>query len=310
DEETIEEDIRWFLTQTEETADEEALLSLGLEYAGKYPDSDRVLHHVCWILMWLPEEKRKPHLSLLGEMCEKIMNISTVQTYRDAALEILCATCPDEQFEKWHSMCSEMYYTCAGEILEMRLSRQSRWDEVRIYSAVNRIFLTCHMLNKWPGFCSEPEYDRAWALWRIQMLESFGENGVVPEGWIGFYAVLLFNLAAFCFGCEDMEEGWQNLEKAFTYFDRWHAIPAGTALELGHFWFFRGVKALKNEWTLLLPDGTEEDSTYCHTFTDRREFLYNCLSNCRLHWKQFAPVWDDERFAAYVRRAKDMMEAE
>ncbi|MBQ4607385.1 MAG: hypothetical protein IJB15_11815, partial [Clostridia bacterium] len=81
-------------------------------------------------------------------------------------------------------------------------------------------------------------------------------------------------------------------------------IPDGTPLALGHHWFFRGVKALKNEWNLLLPDGTEEYSTYCHAFTARQDFLYTCLND----WKQFDPVRGTERFAAYIRRAKDRME--
>ena len=92
--------------------------------------------------------------------------------------------------------------------------------------------------------------------------------------------------------------------------EKWYAIPDGTALALGHNWFFRGIKALKNEWTLLLPDGSstgvEEYSTYCHAFTARWDFLYTCLND----WKQFDPVRGEERFQTLVRRAKAMMEAE
>ena len=310
DEETKEEDIRSFTDRVRGDMDEDERLALGLEYAGKYPDSDVVLHEVCWILMWLPEAKREEHLPRLWEMCEKIMNISTMQTYRDAALEILCRTCPDAQFEKWHGMCARMYDAYEGEVLEKRLSSQKKWEEFRVRNAVNKIHLVIHFLTK-PSCCwGEPENSRAWNAYRVGIFESFGENGEVPEGWLGYYAVHRFYLAASHFECGDYEEGWRTLEETFDLFDTWHAIPDGTALALGHNWFFRGIKALKNEWTLLLPDGSstgvEEYSTYCHAFTARWDFLYTCLND----WKQFDPVRDDKRFQTLLRRAKDMRDAE
>ena len=311
DAETIEEDIGSFFerVRSEQKMDEEERLALGLAYAKKYPDRDAVLHEVCWILMWLPESKRKPHLPFLWEVCEKIMSISTVQTYRDAALEILCRTCPDTQFEKWHDMCARMYDAYEGEVLEKRLMEQQRWEEYRIRNAVNKIHLIIHFLQR-PSCCwGEPENQRAWNAWRAGIIESFGDNGEVPEGWIGYYAVHQFYLASSHFGCGDFEEGWRTLEKCFALFERWHAIPDGTALDLGHPWFFRGVKALKNAWNLLLPDGKEEYSNYCHAFTAQRDFLYTCMTMTK-NWEQFDPVRGEERFQMLVRRAKAMMETE
>ncbi|MBR4960920.1 MAG: hypothetical protein IKY52_08495, partial [Clostridia bacterium] len=307
DEETVKADIWEFTDRVRGEMEEDDRLALGLEYVKKYPENDVVLHEVCWILMWLPESKREPHLPLLWEMCEKIMNISTVQTYRDAALEILCRTCPDEQFEKWHGMCAYMYDAYEGEVLEKRLMEQQKWEQYRIRNAVNKIHLIIHFLQR-PSCCwGEPENHRAWNAYRVGILASFGNDGEIPEGWLGYYAVYQFYLAASHFGCRDFESGWQTLEKSFALFERWHAIPDGTALELGHPWFFRGVKALKNEWNLLLPDGTEEYSNYCHAFTAQRDFLYACMTMPK-NWEQFDPIRGEERYKALVRRAKDMME--
>ena len=98
------------------------------------------------------------------------------------------------------------------------------------------------------GNWHDPIKSIAWIDYRIELMGSFGENGIIPPAWQGFYAIMLTCKADRLFRLERNEEGYNCLEEAYKRFVDWTAIPDGSALDVGHDWMFHGVKALKNKW--------------------------------------------------------------
>ena len=136
------------------------------------------------------------------------------------------------------------------------------------------------------------------------MMEFLSVDGKIPDAWLGAYANAHFRAACSSFGCGRKEDGYAYLEKAFELYPRWFAIPNGTALDVGDPMVFGDVKILKDEWRILLPDGTKEYMPDGFFFLDDRGEMYTRLTQ-KKGWEWFNSVRDEERFKEYVARAKE-----
>ena len=135
----------------------------------------------------------------------------------------------------------------------------------------------------------------------MRVMESFGEDGVLPEIWYGAYARRSLLAAAALFSFGENEKGKQYMETAFTYYEKWNAIPKGTKLPVGAPWLFGDAFAEKGSGVLTLSDGSKELLDEPDVFCDRplSEILAALNS-----WGWFDPVKNEPFFAEYVKRAK------
>lgn len=310
DKATRDEDIEHFFRLIREELpndDMDARLRLGKEYAEKYPENDAIAHELCWIINWSDKEVRDENLPLLREQCEKLIRISTVQTYRESAIALMCKLGTDEDYEKWAEMCAHHYSAYRGEVLEERLLEKERYEECALRKGANKLELFCHLMQSNCGNWGDPVKTMAWSRYRLRLMESFGENGELPSAWQGWYAVNLVYIADNLFLLEKNGDGYRHLEDAYKMLVRWSAIPNGTALEVGHDWLFHGIKVLKDQWNFLFPDGTEEYSNHMGAFCDHRDFLYRAMTMGQ-NWHGFDRVRDEEHFRELLERARILAE--
>ncbi|MBQ3099597.1 MAG: helix-turn-helix transcriptional regulator [Clostridia bacterium] len=286
--------------------DMETRIRLGKEYIAKYPKNYDIAHEMCWIIYWSDKTVRREYLPLLRSLCEKIIAECTVQTYREAAIELMCTLGNDQDWERWSKMCARDYKTYRGEILEKRLLEQEKYDECVLRKGANKLEYFCHLLNSNCGNRNASEESLAWINYRIDMIRSFGEGGEIPKAWQGYYAVMLTYKADRLFRLERDDEGYRNLEDAYGNFEKWTAIPDGTELCVGHEWLFHGVKVLKNKWNYRLSDGKDEYSNYMSVFTDQSDYL-NTAMKMSNNWNGFERVRNEERYQEILRKAESLV---
>lgn len=308
DEESRQADLRRFLNTVRGTEDEDERLRLCLEYTKQHPENDDAAHELCWVITTLPQKKREPYLPLLRDTCKKILERSTQQVYRENAVKILCRICEEHELETWLELCAQEYKAYKGEVLEERFMEQKQWDACRLRNGINTLQILQHFLFR--SHCSWKDADcaRKWNEYRLHIIETFAVDGEIPRGWLCAYAMNHIRLASALFGGGEKEEGYRALERGLDLFEKWTAIPDGTALELGEQWLFRGVKAVKDGWTILLPDGTEEYSNLMSEFLNWSDFPLRALTGP--NWEEFDAVREEERYREAVRRARKMAGAE
>ena len=300
------EDIERFFRRIREELpndDMESRLRLGREYIAKYPKNYDIAHEMCWIIYWSGKEIRQEYMHLLRLLCKKIMSECTVQTYRETAVELMCTLGDDEDWEEWSKMCAQDYTTYRGEVLEKRLLEQGKYNECILRKGTNKLEYFCHLLQSNCGNWHEPEKSIAWIHYRMELMRFFGDNGILPDAWQGYYAIMLTSKADQLFRLGRNDEGYLCLEDAYNHFAEWTAIPDGTALDVGHDWMFHGVKVLKNAWNYRLPDGTEEYSNYMYAFTDQSDYLAKVMKMPG-HWEGFERVRTEERYYEIVLKAE------
>ena len=305
-------DVEKFFRQIREELPNDAMderLRLGKEYVAKYPKNYDIAHETCWIIAWSDKKVREANVPLLRSLCEKIMAECTVQTYREAAIRLMCTHGNDEDWEKWSKMCAEDYKTYRGEILAARYLEKGAYDDCRMRKGANKLELFCHLLLSNNGNWNDSPKSLMWIEYRLGLMKSFGENGTIPPAWQAYYAILLTYKADHLFQMDRNEEGYGCLEEAYREFDAWSEIPDGTALDVGHEWMFHGVKALKNEWNYRLSDGKGEYSNYMSLFTDHYTYLETVLKMPK-NWKGFDRVRGEERYREILAKAEILAKKE
>ncbi|MBR2986530.1 MAG: helix-turn-helix transcriptional regulator [Clostridia bacterium] len=274
-----------------------------IEYYRKNPKDYQVGNVLSELIMDLDKEKRRAYLPILREVCERIINECSWQWCRQNAIRRMCAVCSDDEYEKWYAMCPDDYSANRREVFEERLWVQEKWDESRLQFDINNLSILLHFLSRKHRNRAHPERACAWYMNQMRVIEFLGKDGKIPEAWLGKYSDLHFRAACSSFGMGRVEEGYRLLETAFSLYEIWTAIPTGTALEVGDISLFGGVKVLKDQFRLLLPNGEYDYHCVDGCFYDSKEFMY-CVMTVDHGWEWFDSVRNDERFQDFVKRAK------
>ena len=201
------------------------------------------------------------------------------------------------------------YASVHGETVEEELWKEGKKDESAIQHHLNSLRLMMHHLGRTHRSRCTPEQATAWWKHRASLIESFGEDGEVPEGWLGTYADSLLIVALASFGSDKAEEGYALLERVFELYPKWLAIPKGEELALDDGHIFGGIKLIKGEKMFRLPNGEKEWGVL-------NSMLFTLPNARRLHealtkesgWEWFDNVREDERFQTFVARAKEIEE--
>ena len=198
------------------------------------------------------------------------------------------------------------------EQMEEPLWDAYKWYECRLLHDVNNFRLLTHFLGRDNWNLGAPDRAAEWGKWHIRTVEFLAEGGEIPRAWLGRYWRAHFFTACTLFGCdtpETKEEGYRYLEKAFELYPKWAEIPDGEELEVGNELIFGGIKIIKGQSVILLPDGTKEPLDYDYLFNPKAEQMYYGMTAVR-GWEWFNPVRNEDRFKAYIERAKKLMESE
>ncbi len=203
------------------------------------------------------------------------------------------------------------YGSINNEVIERQLMDEGKTVEAHRIHGTNNFHLMLHYLAR-------PAYHRNNARrsvdicsFNMNMMESFGKDGTLPDAWVGLYAWTALVRAAAHFGAGEKEQGYDDLETALVHYKKWGEFKADDLLDTGKENIFAGAKLLKSrdyEATLSLPDGTLEPlSSYDYRINPCVDVIYSVL-NARGGWEWFNPVRDEERFKEYVERARKLIE--
>ena len=201
------------------------------------------------------------------------------------------------------------YSSMRDEITEDKLWDEKKYDESRMRNDVNSFRLLAHFIGRDHRTWKKAERGVAWHKYTISIIESFREDGKLPDAWLGRYWWAHFITACTLFGTrKHKEEGYRYLERAFEFYAEWARIPAGEALPVGREEIYGGIKLIKGKDMIELPDGTREPFD-AWLFNRTMGNAYYGMTAKR-GWEWFNSVRDDELFGEYIERARRFMEAE
>ncbi len=291
------------------------LFELTMEYFRKYPNSgycDAFAWSMCLTFRYsMDDDMKKKYLPLLKEVCEKTLSTPTDRYFREGIISCMSMYCDDDEFKKWYDLCSNSYASINGEVLERRLWTQNKFEESRIRYDVNNLNIILHFFYRENRNWAAPERAAEWFKELICLVEYFGENGIVPQAWLGGYANWHFRAGCALFGCGRREEGYKYLDRAFELLPCWLEIPDGTPMELGRKALFGEIRAVKGEIKILLPDGTQEylyeEARNAFAFNPDAGFMYDAMTR-EQGWEWFDSVRGEDLFKEYVENARLLME--
>jgi len=154
-----------------------------------------------------------------------------------------------------------------------------------------------------------PQKTAALMKYRMRILECISEDGDIPEAWSGCYADLCLKTAGSMIGAGEVNEGFVYLEKAFTLYDAWLKIPEGKKMDAGAPVLFENAKISKADKncvvSIFFEDGTTVWTPYLWLFWQIPDDIFNAMTK----WPWFDNVREDERYAKFLAKAKEMAEA-
>ncbi len=292
-------------------------LALAKEYYRKYPDN----FEVCELLAFAIHhntDTRKENYHLLKEVCEKILSECTWEYTRQNAIEIYSVNCTDEEWQElWKSKCPAFYSNQADEILEERHWVAQNSVAYQNQNSANSLMILLHFLGREYMKYFAPENgmlfdapDRTVMLMdsRMRVIDALSADGKIPDVLLGAYADITVKKAGALIGSGRLDEGFAELDRAFALYERWIKIPDGTLLGFGESDLFGGAKINKcdsaNRVEIHMPDGSKTWCPYMWLFWQSSSDILKYMES----WPWFDAVRGEERFKAYVEKARKLSE--
>ncbi len=201
------------------------------------------------------------------------------------------------------------YDSIEAEQRERALNDEEKYEEGAALGGYNNFMVLYHELRRLP--CGENTLrNAAWQKYHIRRCEAAGENGQTPPAFLGFCTKMALWAASDLAGCGEKEESYAYIERAIEYERRWMASPKGEKLSVGDPLVFGGIKYVKGEGVIELPDGGRKqlDDDW---FVDRNWNMETCAVYYALTaprgWERFDSIRNEERYKALVERAKALV---
>lgn len=195
------------------------------------------------------------------------------------------------------------YYESSDENQAMKLWEERKFDEYYAKQGLVNLNVQLHaLLDAAPINMYNGRMPAAFNQFAMRLMESFGEDGVLPGIWYGLYAHKCLIASAALFSMGENEKAIKHLDTAFTYFEKWAEIPKGTKLPLGAPWLFGSIKAKKGSNLLIMPDGTKEELYENDVFKERP---FCDVAGYLKTWGWFDPVKNEPFFLDYIKRAEE-----
>ena len=137
----------------------------------------------------------------------------------------------------------------------------------------------------------------------LSVLEAFGKDGQIPDGWIGFYAYKQLVLSACLFGAGENDEGWSEFKAAIEKY-RYTLTLKDNYLSVGGE-LFSNLKVSRDWKEAIDEDGRKHKLFDVEWMSNNNEDLYECLTNPA--WTWFDSVRNTPEFVAAVEWAKSKM---
>ncbi|MBR6563454.1 MAG: RNA polymerase sigma factor [Clostridia bacterium] len=195
------------------------------------------------------------------------------------------------------------YCAIQSEIIEQQLSDSGNWQAGQLMHGVNNFHLMLHFLARPSHNIYTAKRSIELHSFNMQLMELLGENGEVPPAWYSLYSWCALIRSAAHFGNGENENGYESLEKALEYAEKFAAFDKGALLDTGKEQLLGGVKYVKGNGCILLPDGKRDPVNYDFRIDADDNLIFSVLTR-RSGWEWFNSVRGEERFKQYIERAK------
>ena len=195
------------------------------------------------------------------------------------------------------------YCSIQNEILEQQLCDAGNWQAGQLMHGVNNFHLILHLLARPSRNIYTAKRSIEIHSFNMKLLELLGENGEVPPAWYSLYSWCALIRSAAHFGNDENENGYENLEKAIEYAEKFSAFGKGDLLDTGKELLFGAVKYVKSDGCIRLPDGKCDPVNYEFRIDADDSVVYSVLTRPS-GWEWFNSVRGEERFKQLTERAK------
>lgn len=330
DDVTREADIANFIKRYRDNHASPEALALAKEYYKKYPDSFEIMELLAFAIHNNIDTREKNY-PLLREVSEKVIKNCTLGYIRQNIIEIMSVDCTDEEWRKdggWMYCCPQFYSRQVDEILEQRHWERKLSKKFHSQSEANTLMNLLHFLGREYMLYFENDtelvFDAPYITanlmqCRMKIIESLA-GGKVPEAFSGMYADMSLKLAGALIGTGKIDEGFEELERAFSYYDNWLNIPDDALLKTENPAFGGAVinkcgSSSPYIVNITMPDGTVIWCPYLWLFWQQGKDIERALDGAEMTdksgrpetgWVWFEKVKADSRYLSALERARKL----
>ena len=304
DEIGVREDIKNFYERFWKL-DSTGKLKLATEYYHKYPDKYEIADTLIEVLSDWGFANTPKYFSLMREACTRIIENCTDSNIRFNAVAAMSRWAEDDEAERWLNMNPKLYGYIRGEVLEERLLNKGKYEEMRQQRYKNNLSLMFHAVAKTVEPMGKPEEAIKHYGYLRKLIQTFGEKGDIPDGWLCKYAYITMKNAAALFSVGRIEEGFILFEESMSTYKKHFELPDGVPLSLGAPGFFGDI-AVKKYTVSGLCDSYTVDFEASSYYMQNAPFLYYTLTEDSGLAGSFETVRDDPRFMKAVEEAKSL----
>lgn len=303
DEMGVQADIEKFYKTLREL-DAREKLALATEYYRKYPNAHDIADTLITVISGWGFAETPKHFALMREAAERIIEHCTDNNIRFRAIAAMSRYADDSEADRWLDMNPKNYGYTRGEIYEERLLNQGKYEEMRPQMHKNNLSLMLHVIARPVTHMGNPNISIGHNEYLRKVIRTFGENGEIPDGWIGKYAFITMRNAAALFGAGKIDEGFAMLDEAIAAYKKTFSLPDDVPLSLGAPGFFGDITVTKHMVAGLCDTFSVEMDAESY-YMQNPHYLYNLLT-IRRGWEWFDCVREDGRFLKVTAEAKAM----
>ena len=281
--ESDEEVFNRFKDDVENTSDENEIAERFKEYYHRYPNNYLMMEAIVW---WIYRGYRDdPELVVFAQQVgDRIIRECGDPHVRKTAVKTLALMSDDENAEKYVSEFDNNVMIRPG-IIGRRFFDKGETAKAQDYVDLERYLIFRYILSKRLYCKDHPEKQIIHCQMMIEIIELIG-GGTVSDGWLEKYAALHLCMSSACLAVGKKEEGYDHLEKAAAYFEKWIEFEDNKKLSLGFVSLFGNVTAARSGLTTVVYLGNEE---YCRIpYSETADFIQTL---------PFDHVKDESRFA-------------
>ena len=279
-----------------------------MEYCKKYPDVDYYAYKLIGAIRDYAagdKEKTEKYYPIAMKNVQRLLDTR----FRTGVIHYMSAMCPENELEKWLDMAPYAGFSrrCC---LVTRARTHNDWNAEHIQTGIETFeAFAIHLDRRCPdklGSAKKLEFQRS----ILRTVESFGENGEVPDGWKMFYAYKQLVYAACLFAQKKTDDGWKNFDSAIEKCKYVFSTEAEW-LDVGGR-MFSEIKVSK-DWSSAVDENGNEHKLFGITnisFYDM-EIICDLLTDPR--WSWFNSVRETEKYQAaveWVKTAEEKQRAE
>ena len=270
-------------------------------YCRKYPEDDEYAYQLVRYISYYAggnEERTTRYMPLLLKTAERLLETR----YRSSVIQEMTALCSGEELDKWLDMAPYAGFSRRYCLINRAMTRDDNqgWHTQQ---GLEMLETLAQQLDRRYSDTFGAEKKAEYQQEIMRVIESFGSNGEIPDGWKCFYAYKQLVLSACLFGQNKIEEGWREFDSAiekykyiFSLKEKWLTIGGG---------IFSNLKVSK-DWNYAIDEQGNQHKLFSLIRLSfyRMYIIDELLTNEK--WAWFNPVRNTEKYREALAWIKNL----